>query len=734
MSDGTDASGSALGGASLTGSAGNLVTLIEGSTFCISAGNGNIIPGAPMGLFVRDTRILSEWILEVDSERLEPLTATSSDSFATTFLTRSRPRPEQPESTLLLMREREIGEGMRERIRIRNLSPEAAGLTLVLRVAADFADLFEVKAGRVSDGTAAVGRVRNGAFELSQDRFGRSRGIRVAAIRTGSPAGHGRPAERDVSVVLEGDTGRLTWRVAVPARGEWSCVVDVEAFIDGRRLEALEHDGDARSAVAARRAREWHETVPVIRTADANLTRTLTQSVTDLGALRLFDPDHPDRTAVAAGAPWFMALFGRDSLLTSWMLLPLDTSLALGTLRSLAEHQGVVTDPLTEEQPGKILHEVRFGRMSEPSGGGAHISYESVDATPLFVMLLGELRRWGIARADVDTLLPTADRALEWLVGDGDPDGDGFVEYHRATDRGMRNQGWKDSADGISFADGTLAQPPIALCEVQGYAYSAYLARAHFAREMGELELGLQWARRAAALKAAFNERFWLPDRGWFAIGLDRDKRPIDALASNMGHCLWTGIVDEDKAPAVANHLLSPDLFSGWGVRTLARSMGRYNPISYHNGSVWPHDNAIIAAGLARYGFVTEAQMVSQGILCAADRFGGRLPELFCGFDRTEFEEPVPYPTSCSPQAWAAAAPVMLLRALLRLDPWIPSGELRVAPIVPAAYLPLQMSRVAMAGSRMSLEVTVDGVTVEGLGPEVTVVHEPRAAGTAMLP
>jgi glycogen debranching enzyme len=253
---------------------------------------------------------------------------------------------------------------------------------------------------------------------------------------------------------------------------------------------------------------------------------------------------------VAAGAPWFMALFGRDSLLSSYMALPLDTSLALGTLRALARLQGHADDPRSEEEPGRILHETRFGTDTELVLGRAGTYYGSVDATPLFVLLLGELRRWGLATAEVDRLLPHADRALDWVREYGDRDGDGFVEYARRTDQGLVNQGWKDSWDGVNFADGSLATPPIALCEVQGYVYAAYRARAHFAREAGDDRADRRWTDRAEALKAAFNEAFWLPDRGWYAVALDGDKRPVDALTSNIGHCLWTGIVDTSHAAA----------------------------------------------------------------------------------------------------------------------------------------------------------------------------------------
>jgi glycogen debranching enzyme len=420
---------------------------------------------------------------------------------------------------------------------------------------------------------------------------------------------------------------------------------------------------------------------------DGSLQRTLHRSQQDVGALRIFDPEDPTLAAVAAGAPWFMALFGRDSLLTAYMALPVDRSLALGTLRTLARHQGRTTEPATEEEPGRILHEVRLGVDSGLSLGGGNIYYGTVDATPLFVVLLGEFARWGGDRRLVEELLPHADRALTWMERYGDRDADGFIEYRRATDRGLQNQGWKDSWDGITFADGRPAEAPIALGEVQGYAYDAFRARAELASWLNDDAGARRWSQRAAALKAAFNDRFWLPERGWYALALDRDKNPIDACASNMGHCLWSGIVDAEKAPLVAEHLLSPAMFTGWGIRTLSSAMGAYDPVSYHNGSVWPHDNALVVAGLMRYGFVTSAQRIAEALLAAAEHFGGRLPELFCGFDRGEFAEPVPYPTSCSPQAWASVTPVQLIRTLLRFDPELPQKRLWVAPVLPPRSL-----------------------------------------------
>jgi glycogen debranching enzyme len=401
------------------------------------------------------------------------------------------------------------------------------------------------------------------------------------------------------------------------------------------------------------------------------------------------------------------------------MTLPFHPELTRGTLHTLAHRQGTQVDPLTEEEPGRILHEMRFGTQAGLALGGGNTYYGTADATPLFVMLLGEAVEWGLPHEDLQVLLPHADAALEWMQTYGDKDRDGFLEYRRATDQGLVNQGWKDSFDGISYAGGALASAPLALCEVQAYAYGAYRARSRLADLCGDRTVAARWAGEAQRLKEAFNTHFWLPDRGYFALALDRDHRPVDALTSNIGHCLWTGIVDDDKAASVVGHLTSPDMMSGWGVRTLARTMGAYNPLSYHNGSVWPHDNALVVAGLRRYGFVAEAQLVVRALLEAGAAFGSRLPELFSGFDRADFPGPVPYPTSCSPQAWAAATPFLLLRSLLGLEPHVPDGTLTVRPELPDAFLPLTLSEVRVGTDLLRLTVDRDGWRVEGLSPDV---------------
>jgi glycogen debranching enzyme len=690
------------------------VTLLEGATFCISATAGDVHRDRPHGLFVADTRILSCWRLAVDGHPVENLSTAEDpgEPFHATFIGRTSPREWVADSTMLVLRTRFVGEGMREDVVLRNLGPEPVGVTVTVAADADFADLFAVKEGRVHT-PHGVG-VDIGATSLTFALAGAEDTRSAVITATGDP------------IVT---AGRFTFRTVVPARSQWSTCFAVEASIDGRRLRPRHTCGEPIEASApARRLQAWRLSNPRISTADDALATSIKTGARDLGALQIEDPHHPDCPVVAAGAPWFMALFGRDSLLTAWMTLTLDPRLALCTLRTLTRLQGVRVDPLTEEEPGRILHEVRLGPEAALALGGGTTYYGTADATPLFVMLIGELDRWGgLPDNDRPTLVAAADRALQWIGEYGDADGDGFVEYRRHTDRGLVNQGWKDSFDGVNHADGHLASPPIALCEVQAYVYAAYRARAGLAEADGDAATAQQWRSKAARLKAAFNLAFWMPERQAFALALDGAKQQVDAIASNMGHCLWTGIVDDDKAPAVAAHLVGPALSSGFGVRTLATDMTAYNPMSYHNGSVWPHDTAITVAGLARYGFTDEAQRISVALIEASQHFGGRLPELFCGFDRTEFPSPVPYPTSCTPQAWAAAASRLILRSLLQLNPDVPHGEVQLFPTLPDRWLPLRVEKIPVAGKRFDITLDEDGdMEVTGLPADLRLVTTRR--------
>lgn len=697
-------------GSGSLGLAGDRMTLVEGSSFLISAGDGSVSRARPEGFFFQDSRFLSRWQVRINGQVPETLATSTPDPFSAMLVGRDRPAPGQADATLMVLRHRYIGRGMREDLEIRNFGREPSYCAIDIDYGADFADLFDVKSGVVREDRVQPAKVIDGALVFEHRRGSHIRRLRVS---TSIPAN------------FDADTAR--WEVIVPPKGSWLLCQQFTCSINEEEIEPRWRCGQpiARAKPAERMA-QWRRSVPGIDTDHEGLRAVVAQSSEDLGALRIFDPDFPERTVVAAGAPWFMTLFGRDSLLTAWMALLVDPELALGTLQTLARFQGTEVNPRNEEEPGRILHEMRFGEASGLSLGGGTIYYGTADATPLFVMLLGELRRWGLAREAVDDLLPHADRAIEWIEQFGDRDGDGYVEYQRTTDRGLANQGWKDSGTAIRFTDGRIAEAPIALAEVQGYVYAAYLARAFFAAEAGDQATAVRLRQKAADLKAAFNRDFWLEDRGWLAMGLDRDKRPIDGLASNMGHCLWTGIVDAEKATLLAKQLLSPDLFSGWGVRTLATSMVGYNPISYHCGSVWPHDNAIVAAGLMRYGFVREAQRVIMAQLDAATQQGNRLPELFSGVDRLEVPIVVAYPTSCSPQAWSAASPLLMLRTLLRLDPWVPRGKIWLHPSLPEQIQRLRVGRIPLAGTRVTVSVEGDKVEVDGLPDHLELVDEPR--------
>ncbi|BBY48100.1 amylo-alpha-1,6-glucosidase [Mycolicibacterium arabiense] len=691
------------------------VTLLEGSVFCVSSRSGDMQRDRPHGLFVSDTRILSCWRLTVDGAQMQSLSTVdeAAEPYRATFVGRTPPRQWLADSTMLVLRDRLVGDGMREEITLRNLGAEPVGVTLSLIVDTDFADLFAVKEGRVRPphGMAIDIGTSSMTFTLAGPDI----------THTAQITGSGEP------IVTP---GRFTFRVVVPQRSQWSTCIEVEALTGCGRTELRHRCGEPVACSApAQRLQAWRLSNPRVVTGDPALDRSIEVGTRDLGSLQIEDPRQPGNPILAAGAPWFMALFGRDSLLTAWMGLGLDPRLALNTLRTLARLQGTRTDPLTEEEPGRILHEVRLGTAAALALGGGTTYYGTADATPLFVMLLAELDRWGaLPDADRPSLLAAADKALTWIREYGDADGDGFVEYQRHTDRGLVNQGWKDSFDGVNHADGHLAAPPIALCEVQGYVYAAFLGRAFLAETDGDTACADQWRSRAARLKAAFNRAFWMPERRAFATALDGAKRQVDAVTSNMGHCLWAGIVDDDKAAAVAAHLAGTSMNSGFGLRTLAADMGAYNPMSYHNGSVWPHDTAIAIAGLANYGFVNETRLLALDLIDASEYFGGRLPELFCGFSRADFSRPVPYPTSCSPQAWAAASSRLVLRSLLRFNPDVPHGQVHLSPMVPDRLLPICMENVPLAGTRMSVTVEANGtVDVRGL-PEGVRLVTPRTS------
>jgi glycogen debranching enzyme len=676
------------------------VRLVQGPIFVICDPSGEISGKGVDGLFVGDCRICSQLTVCVDDSPVEPLSCVERSSFAASFVGRTDDR------AFAVFRHLWLGQGLRLDLRLCNLTDQERIAVVRVGLASDLADLFAVKEGRPDSNTVHRSA---GPSELLFVSEAYQRGLVVRA--------------RDA---LATDDGSLRWRVAVGPREEWQTCIELVALRGGTELEPSYRCGDrTRLAVPTTREECWSERLPRVETDVPGLQPAFERAGLDLGGLRLFDPSEPDEPVIAAGAPWYMTLFGRDSILTSWMALLVDPGLALGTARILARLQGRGDVPETEEQPGRIIHEVRFSRGASLALADGDLYYGSVDATPLFVMLVGEMWRWGVPLDELRPLLPAVDAALGWVAGPGDPDGDGYVEHAPRSGGRLVNQGWKDSWDSVSFADGRLPEAPLALVEVQAYAYAAWRAGAALAAAAGDRRTAAIRRRRAEQLQAQFDRDFWLPDRGAYAVALDRDKRPVDAVASNMGHCLWAGIVhDPEKVAAVARWLVSPELSTGWGVRTLATSMKRYNPLSYHNGSVWPHDTALGIAGLRSAGRADEALQLATALLAAAQASQARLPELFAGFTRDDITVPVPHPASCSPQAWASASPLLITRALLGLDPDVPGGTLRLDPLLPTGARRLILADLPLGASRITIEVDRGSVAVSGIPGGLTILRD----------
>jgi glycogen debranching enzyme len=483
------------------------------------------------------------------------------------------------------------------------------------------------------------------------------------------------------------DEGGLTFDVRIEPGGSWTTELDVTTTLlasgQPRELPKVRSSGrNAKTTMQADLAR-WLDAAPRLECDSETLGLTYKRSLVDLAALRFSPLTAGSRSLPAAGLPWFMTMFGRDSIFTSLQALPFAPELAATTLRELGMRQGTRVDDFREEEPGRILHEMRYGEMTAFEERPHSPYYGCADATPLFVVLLDEYEQWTGDRKLVRAFEREARAAIAWIGDYADRQNNGYVSYKRKNEEtGLENQCWKDSWDSISYSDGRLAGFPRATCELQGYAYDAQMRAARLARVVWkDPAYAEELEKRAADLKRRFNRDFWIESEGYFALALDADGAQVDSLTSNNGHLLWSGIVDKSKAKSVVQHLLGPRLFSGWGIRTLAEEEGRYNPIGYHVGTVWPFDNSFIAWGLRRYGYGREAAQVAAGILDAAEYFQGRLPEAFGGYDRSLTKYPVQYPTACSPQAWSTGAPLLFLRTMLGLEP---AGEhLVVDPALP---------------------------------------------------
>ena len=632
------------------------ISILDGNEFVVSDRRGDLeaSPTDTHGLFLDDTRFLSRWILTINGLRPTVLSVDEQEYFSVQFFMALATGTVYVDSHLSVVRRRAIERGFHEELFLVNHDTKPVDLEIRLDADSDFADLFEVK-DKLNKKGAFHRRVDDGTLVLGYTREGMKIETRISSTR---------PAE----VTEKG----LAFRVTLPPHELWSAGFDVEARNRPAAASATSRRGgrDGVRPELAEGLRHMIENAPKLACSWEPLALTYRKSLVDLAALRFAMPAFFDGALPAAGLPWFMAIFGRDSLITSFQALPFVPELSSTTLQALALLQGRVRDDFRDEEPGKILHELRFGEMTAFEERPHSPYYGAADSTALFLILLEEYVRWTGDHELARRLEPQARAAVAWIDRYGDRDGDGYIEYERRNrETGLENQCWKDSWDSISYRDGTLPGFPRATCELQGYAYDAKVRTARLARGVwndpswaGELEA------QAESLKRRFNEDFWIAERGFFAVALDGKKRRVDSLTSNIGHLLWSGIADDEKAAQCVRHLMGEEMFSGWGIRTMGTREGSYNPIGYHVGTVWPHDTSIVAWGLRRYGYREEAARLARAMIEASALFHHRLPEAFGGYPRSATRFPVEYPTACSPQAWASGAPLHFVRALRGLD------------------------------------------------------------------
>ena len=679
------------------------VVIKDADVFLLSSADG-FIPverSHGYGLYYHDCRYLFGYELRICGRTLHKLAATSGDDFRAVFeLTNCEKlvsaAADVPKHSLIVRIERVVdGDALtlHERWTVQNFGMARVELPIMCVFGAGFEDIFEVRALVEPPQTERIASEWRGRT-LGIVYDGRDGVYRSLSIRIDGPVTRTERFRCELVLDVPARESRTAAVTFVMRESESRAAVDpFEPHTE--RIEQV------KSALSRSRS-EWLARYASITTGNRSLDRTIERALLDLRALCTTQRDY---RYFAAGIPWFCTLFGRDSLLASLMTLALEPSMAEETLRLLASYQGRRLDEWRDEQPGKILHEMRFGELARRGEIPHTPYYGTVDATPLFLIVLGQHARWTGSTRLFDELRPSVEAALEWMDGYGDGLGERFVAYSGGSAGGLVNQAWKDSGNAIVRADGSIAEPPIAPAEVQGYAYLARLEMAELFERSGDGARADAQRRAAAALRRRFNEAFWREDIGFFAMALEKGDVPCDVVSSNPGQALWTGIVDDERAVAVAERLLAPDMFSGWGIRTLSSGARAYNAVGYHVGTVWPHDNALIARGLRRYGFHDAARRVCGGILAASFCFPlNRLPELFAGTARDEFELPVRYPVACHPQAWSAAGVPFLIETLLGLEPRGFDRQLRIRkPLLPASVETLEVCGIRVGDAAVDL-------------------------------
>lgn len=678
------------------------VSIKHGDSFVLSDRRGDLPsgPGLETGFYVGGTRHLS--VLEVRLEGEKPPLLASSLADDDVTLTAVQTNPDitigngseapirLPKDAVLVQRELAVADGrLHQRITVESYHLTPVSLAISVVIGADFADIFEVR-----------GYNRKARGELLPDVLS-AEGVTLSyrglddVLRRTIVQFLPRPTQIERNIAL--------FKLTLTPHAAQTIDIVVAGGVSGT-LEAGTPDTPRAVSRVRRENTSWDRTVTRVFTSSESVNALLERAVADV---RLMCTRTTEGLVPYAGIPWYACPFGRDSIWTSLMTLSLQPRIAAGTLRYLAKRQSTTFDDFTDAEPGKVLHEMRTGEMANLREIPFVPYYGSVDATPLFVVLLERYVAWTGDGDLADSLWDNALAAIQWTRNAGDLDGDGFLEYKRRSPAGLSNQGWKDSGDSIFHADGTLAKGPIALVEVQAYAYAALRSGARLARMRGDESLALELEKEASALKEKFEAAFWSERLGSYSLALDGAKAPCEVSTSNAGHALWAGIADEAHAAKVARRLLGRELFSGWGVRTLAEGERRYNPMSYHNGSIWPHDNAIIASGLKRYDFRDEAARVASAILESSLLFDdNRVPELFCGFPRVTRNVPVPYPVACRPQAWSAATIFNVLETLIGLEvDGIGQRAVFVRPSLPPSIDWIEITNLPVGAKRAAVRL-----------------------------
>ncbi len=681
------------------------LTINAGECVLSTDTDGAIRRPGERGLFYRDTRLLSDWSIAVDDRPWTLVNAAATAPYAAQIVLLNPALPtdggEVKPASISLTVSRMLGlGGLRETLALRNYGAAPVSLVLTIRLRCDFADIFDVKSHRLVSRGDTVTRwsPETGTHETVHVNGTFRRGIVVRPA-----AGAAVPRLRD---------GGLDFAVTVAPQGRWSTALLYEVIDHDRHLQASEAAFAARhGSVQERDLAHWRGQAMRLVTSHTGLAQLYRQSLEDLAALRLpIEGTDMQSFVPAAGIPWFAALFGRDSLITALQTVAVYPDFARGALEVLARYQADDTDDARDMQPGKIPHELRHGELAELGLVPYRPYYGTADATPLYIILLHQTWRFTADRALLEAHLGTAERCLDWIDRYGDLDGDGFQEYQRRAPDGAENQGWKDSGNGVLDERGGDVAAPKALCELQGYVYDAWRRMAEIHDALGNAARAATLRARADTLFARFNEMFWDEAAGFYALCLDPAKRRVMSIASNPGHLLWSGIVPPDRARRVVERLMSDDMWSGWGVRTLSAAHPAYNPHDYQLGAVWPHDNGLIALGLKNYGFHAEAARIAKGLVDAADRFLlHRLPEVFAGTSRADTPFPVQYLGANVPQAWAAGTVFFLLRALLGPTVDVGASTLTLDPFLPDWLSDLRLEGLHVGARKVDLQLWREG-------------------------